>query len=446
MKSKMNIKSIIIVCLLCIVSLFFINKSFANNTAKIAVDTANLRSAPSEDGTIVELLSKDQEVEILEKTSNWYKIKFGQLTGYVREDLLIVQNSENVPNTQNTTTNSEQNQTNNETTQNVSNTNSTTDNTNTSKETTYIVLEDTKLKIVPLINSTDIIEVKKDEEVKIIEKINGWVCIETKTSKGWIREDKIGTKQSTEAQANTENQNTENTNTEAQNPETSSQEQNTFQPKTQYIASESVNLRAAANTSSEVLQSLVLNTHVEVIGQENDWSKVRVNGKEGYILTSLLSDTKKETSRGSTVSRQAQTNTTKATTQASTSTPAPAPSANASSVVDYAKQFIGSRYVYGGSSPSGFDCSGFTSYVYKQFGVSLNRTAAGQYSNGVAVSRSELAPGDLVMFGKSGINHVGIYIGGGQIVHAANSSRGVTIDTINSGYYNNNYVGARRVK
>ncbi len=435
MKSKMNIKSIIIVCLLCIVSLFFINKSFANNTAKIAVDTANLRSTPSEDGTIVELLSKDQEVEILEKTNNWYRIKFGQLTGYVREDLLIVQNSESV---QNTTTSSEQNQVNTETSQNSST-------PNTSKDS-YIVLEDTKLKIVPLINSTDIIEVKKDEEVKIIEKVNGWVCIETKTSKGWIREEKIGTKQSTESQTNTENQNTENTNTEAQNTETANQEQTTFQTKTQYIASESVNLRAAANTSSEVLQSLVLNTQVEVIGEENDWSKVRVNGKEGYILTSLLSDTKKETSRGSTVSRQSQANTTKTTTQASTSTPAPAPSANASSVVDYAKQFIGSRYVYGGSSPSGFDCSGFTSYVYKQFGVSLNRTAAGQYSNGVAVSRSELAPGDLVMFGKSGINHVGIYIGGGQIVHAANSSRGVTIDTINSGYYNNNYVGARRVK
>ena len=62
-------------------------------------------------------------------------------------------------------------------------------------------------------------------------------------------------------------------------------------------------------------------------------------------------------------------------------------------------------------SPSGFDCSGFTSYIYKQFGVSLNRTAAGQYSNGSAVSRSELQAGDLVMFGQSGINHVGIYMG-----------------------------------
>ena len=83
--------------------------------------------------------------------------------------------------------------------------------------------------------------------------------------------------------------------------------------------------------------------------------------------------------------------------------------------------------------------------MYRLHGVSLNRTAAGQYSNGVAVNRSDLQPGDLVMFGKSGINHVAIYAGGGRIVHAANSSRGVTTDTINSGYYNKNYVGARRV-
>ena len=111
-----------------------------------------------------------------------------------------------------------------------------------------------------------------------------------------------------------------------------------------------------------------------------------------------------------------------------------------------AKKYLGYKYTYGGSSPStGFDCSGFTSYVFKQYGISLNRTAAGQYSNGVAVSRSNLQPGDLVMFGKSGINHVAIYIGGGQIIHASTPSTGVRIDSLSTGYYNNNYVGARRI-
>ena len=78
--------------------------------------------------------------------------------------------------------------------------------------------------------------------------------------------------------------------------------------------------------------------------------------------------------------------------------------------------------------------------------MNLNRTAAAQYSNGTAVSRGDLQVGDLVMFGNgSNINHVGIYAGNGTIVHAANPSRGVTTDTINSGYYNTHYIGARRI-
>jgi cell wall-associated NlpC family hydrolase len=111
--------------------------------------------------------------------------------------------------------------------------------------------------------------------------------------------------------------------------------------------------------------------------------------------------------------------------------------------VAYAKQFLGCKYVYGGTSPSGFDCSGFTQYVYKHFGISLNRTAAAQYSNGTSVTN--LQAGDLVMFGTSGINHVGIYIGENSFIHAANTNSGVTIDSLSSSYYKANYVGARRI-
>ena len=170
-------------------------------------------------------------------------------------------------------------------------------------------------------------------------------------------------------------------------------------------------------------------------------SKVKVGDKEGYISSSLLSDKRQETSRSMTKFREKTAEESNKTENTSNV----ASSGNGSSVVATANQYIGSRYVYGGTAPSGFDCSGFTSYVYKKYGVSLSRTAAGQYSNGVAVSKGELQPGDLVMFGKSGINHVGIYIGGGKMIHAANPSRGVTTDTINSGYYGTNYVGARRI-
>ena len=121
----------------------------------------------------------------------------------------------------------------------------------------------------------------------------------------------------------------------------------------------------------------------------------------------------------------------------------------AGDIVSTALEYVGWDYVSGGSSPeTGFDCSGFTKYIYGLFGIYLNRVSGDQAYNGVPVEREDLRPGDLLLFsyyGSENIGHSGIYIGDGQMVHAANSQRGVTIDTIESGYYNNNYVTARRL-
>jgi len=437
MKSKMNIKGIIIIAVIAIVSMFFINMSFAANTGKISVETANLREEANADSKILEQLSINQEVEILEKSGEWYKVKYNKITGFLREDLLTVNGeiANKETNTASTDNEQAQNQTEEQQAQKPEE-----QPENTKKEIqkgTYIVSENTKLKIVPSINATDIVEVKKDEEVNVTEIINGWACVETMTTKGWIREEKLKNKEEKVEEAKPEEQQKQ-----AEEQKTVAQE---TVIKTQYVKSATINLRAEPNTNSEIVTSLTLNTSVDVYEEKNGWSKVKVKSvaKEGYISTALLSDKKQETTSRATAKPRNKAETNTAVNNEPT-TPPPA-SAGTSSVVAKAKQYIGSRYVYGGSAPSGFDCSGFTSYVYRQFGVALNRTAAGQFGNGVAVSKSQLQSGDLVMFGKSGINHVGIYIGGGQMVHAANPSRGVTIDTINSGYYANNYVGARRV-
>ena len=112
-------------------------------------------------------------------------------------------------------------------------------------------------------------------------------------------------------------------------------------------------------------------------------------------------------------------------------------------------QFLGYPYVYGGSSPRGFDCSGFTSYIYKQFGYSLKRSASDQLDNGTSVSRSELQPGDLVMFKKGSssrrASHVGIYIGNNQFIHSSTSRVGVIISGMDEAYYTSGFVGARRI-
>ena len=438
MKSKKNIKSIVLFAILGIVALFFINMSFAANNAKINVETANLRETPDAEGKILEQLSLNDEVELVEKSGEWYKVKSNGITGYIRQDLLTVKEEVTVNNTTNNPV-AENTETTNTDVENVEATTSVNNTENVQEEKNKLVSEDTKLKIVPAINATNIIEVKANQEVTIIETINNWVCIQAGNTKGWIRSEKLKVKAEQkveEKQEETETEQEEKNETEVVVQET--------KIKTQFIASETVNLRKEPNTSSEIVSKLSLNMAVDVYSEEGGWSKVKVSGKEGYISSSLLSDKKKETSRAAETPRTNESTSTQTNEATTTTSSAPA-SQNGGSVVETAKSYIGSSYVYGASGPSSFDCSGFTSYIYKQYGVSLNRTAAGQYSNGTAVSKDELQPGDLVMFGKSGINHVGIYIGGGQMVHAANPSRGVTTDTINSGYYYNNYVGARRV-
>lgn len=118
-------------------------------------------------------------------------------------------------------------------------------------------------------------------------------------------------------------------------------------------------------------------------------------------------------------------------------------------IANYALQFVGYPYVYGGSSPKGFDCSGLTSYVYSQFGYSINRTASNQLNNGYAVEKSNLQPGDLVFFRQNGstkpASHVGVYIGNNQYVHASTPGVGVIISDLNDPYISSGYVGARRI-
>lgn len=434
MKSKMNIRSIIIMSVILLLSMLFINISLAANTGTINVETANLRETADAESKILEQLSLNQEVEIVEKAGDWYKVKHNNITGYIRKDLIST-NEEKVENNETTQATNQVSQENTTTSNNVQTNAILTENNSELGE--YILVADTKLKLVPTINATDVVEVKKDEKVNATEIINDWVCVETKATKGWIRKDKLQREQKVE---------------QVQEPVQEEQ----VKTKTKYINATSVNVRKEPNTTSEIIANALQNTAVTVSKEENGWSKVTLNGKEGYISSSLLSDTRQEpaktntTSRGTTTSRKsskkekstnAQSNVANDTKTTTTSTG----SSKGSAIVATAKKYLGYKYVYGGTSPStGFDCSGFTSYVYRQHGISLNRTAAGQYSNGTYVSRANLQPGDLVMFG-SPINHVAIYIGGGQIIHASTPSTGVRIDSLNSGYYSRNYTGARRI-
>lgn len=444
MKARMSIKNIIFIMLAMILaSMFFINICFATNTGKVIVDTAKLREQPNTNATVLELLTKGNEVEILEEQEDWYKVKYKKITGYIRADL--IETSKKPENTE--TLETVATATNETAEQPTENPEATTNNEQIQEEgievgKQYKIVQNVRLKAIPLISAIELDEIGKDVQIKVTEILNDWAKIKTAEGKeGWLI-----TKNLTNIQTESKEPEVQTTENLAQATEENTKKSQ--KTKKMYVNSQTVNVREQANKSSKAIKQISLNTEVTVISTENGWAYVEINGTKGYIAENLLSSTKKETSRGTTTERETDNTTTnkkeeKPSTTTKPDTSSNTTSAGGSSVVSYAKQFIGSKYKYGGTTPSGFDCSGFTQYIYKNFGVNLNRTAAAQYSNGVAVT--QLQAGDLVMFGKSGINHVGIYIGGNQFIHAANERSGVRIDSLSTGYYKTNYVGARRI-
>jgi cell wall-associated NlpC family hydrolase len=148
-----------------------------------------------------------------------------------------------------------------------------------------------------------------------------------------------------------------------------------------------------------------------------------------------------------TTTTAAPTTTTQAPTTTTPAAPAPTPAPTGPAgpghpeAATIALRYLGVPYVWGGATPTGFDCSGLVMYVYAQLGISLPHFAAAQYSEGTPVARTDLQPGDLVFF--DGLNHVGIYIGNGQLVHAPQTGDVVKISSVSD--WGDGYVGARRI-
>ena len=190
-----------------------------------------------------------------------------------------------------------------------------------------------------------------------------------------------------------------------------------------WVDGSDVRMRAAAGTDSEIVRVTTYGESVEILGVDGEWYKVSAGGKTGYIRGDYVSFTEPDPSQ------------------------APAAGSIGEQIVAFAEQFLGTPYVWAGSSPSGFDCSGFVSYVFKNFGYTVNRTAASMYTNGVAVDKSELQIGDAVFFASSSesIGHVGIYIGDGEFIHSSSGCGYVTISGLDEDYYSRMYVGARRI-
>ncbi|MBQ7465309.1 MAG: SH3 domain-containing protein [Oscillospiraceae bacterium] len=200
------------------------------------------------------------------------------------------------------------------------------------------------------------------------------------------------------------------------------------------VTGDSVNVRSAAATSGSVVTTLSKGAGVTVTGFEKGWYAVTAGGTSGYVSGDYVA----LVSKAVTAAQQ-------------TETPVITATGTGAEIAAKALEYVGYPYELGGEGPDIFDCSGFTKYIYGLYGVTLYHGSIKQGQTGIAVDKSELQPGDLVLFYGSGNEsnvedgHVGIYIGNDQFVHASSRKTGVKIDSLNTATYVKRYSGARRI-
>ena len=231
-------------------------------------------------------------------------------------------------------------------------------------------------------------------------------------------------------------------------------QQNTVQSQayTGWVNTAALNVRSGASTSNNIIGNYTMGDKVS--GQlANGWLKVNYNGQTGYISANLLSNSKvqkpQEVVQNNSNNNQQNNGVQaqKTEVQIQQQTPAPQASGSGQSVANIAASMIGNPYVWGGTAPGGFDCSGLVQYAYRQVGVNIARTTYGQAGNGYSVGLGNLQAGDILLFSYNGsIDHVGIVTdSSGNFVHASTPSTGVTTGNVYDPWYKAVCVGARRI-
>ena len=368
-------------------------QSHADDTRTIT-GRVNFRTGPGKSYSSMGKIEKGKKVTYLGSSGNWIKIKYNSKTGYIYKDYISKA------------------------------TTSTSSSTSTSVR--YVKSSDgLNVRKGPSVSYSKITNLPNGTKVTVKSTSNGWSKITSGSITGYVNSSYLTSKKpSTETSSNTSNDKNNQTN------ETST---------TKYIsASSGLNVRKGPSTSYSVISTLAKGTKVTVKSTSNGWSKITSGSITGYVNSSYLTSKKPSTTTSS--------NSSSSSTNSSTST-----SNSASKVISYAKKLLGKPYVWGAQGPNGFDCSGFTYYVFKNSaGITLPRTSSAQSKYGKAVSKSNLKAGDLIFFDTVGPNngavtHVGLYIGNGQFIHAASGQGKVVINNLNSSYYVKAYVNARRV-
>ena len=462
----LSIGSLIIAMLL----MFSITSNAA--TVKITGEVVNIRKEASTESSVVARLSENVECEYVGEKGNWYQIKYKNYIGYVSKDYAKLQGTvsnnqgnSNITNIQSNTTitqnnntvqanNEQTNQVNNNqnNTQSNSNQGSNEENTTQTSNTqpvTKKLKQNSTIKILPLVHASNIGNAKTSEVVLVLAETSGWSYIQTDEISGWVRTNSLEDSKTT-TQVNSK-------------PADSSQKDDNQTEKIGYISEEEVNMRKGAGTNYSIIKILKLNAQVTILGEQGKWYKVKSGNDTGYISKDYVSDKAKITNRSLTEPRENKEDATKveekkidsiSDTKTATSNKNSTSSSGikGTDVVAYAKKYLGHKYVWGGDGSNGtFDCSGFTMYVYKHFGVTLPHYTVSQYNSGKGkkiTKQSDLKMGDIVYLTDyvtgAPCGHCGIYISDGKFIHADSTVMKVNISDLN-GMYKGRFCGALRI-
>lgn len=358
----------------------------------------NMRAAADIESTILDVLEVGTKVKIIDIDEDWFKIECGSLTGYVKAEFITLDYKKAEDILANTTMYR----------------------TGKADQSINVRAEADDAAII-------LAQIGVGEKVVILETLeNGWykIYFGKDYDIGYVSAEYISL-------GNMEKRTAVNA---KRNERLASVAKNA---KIKTTAS-SVAVKLMPSAESETIETLANNASCKVVSGGTNWTKIiSPKNQIGYVRTSEVSVI--------TEAKAKKTQSAKTKAGADVS-PSSFGTGKGAALVAQAAKHIGTRYVYGGASPSGFDCSGLVQYACRKLGVSVGRSASAQYSNGTAVSRNNLQAGDLVFFSRGGgISHVAIYAGGGQVIHAPRVGKRICYQSLSSLSESLRYVGARRV-
>ena len=392
---------------------FTFSVAIASDNGLVTTDLLNVRKEASTESEVVLRLSNGAEVQVVDMRGDWYQIAFKDVVGWVASEYLKVD-----------------------------------------FEVVQIAGEDVNVRKAAGTDELVIGKVQRYERYIVLDRYVDWFKIKLASGEnGWVNDQfaKIVGVSSRGLMDGVDVSSQSTVMGKISEPEKPTEKM--------AINGNNVNFRDNPDLEAEIVAKLDKDMVVSVLERLGEWRKIKTSdGQIGYINKMFLSEIKPEqvavsSTSSSTSSSSSSSKSSSKTTTAKSEANVKAgngKSSVGSDLISYARQFIGIRYKWGGTTPKGFDCSGYTSYVMKHFGVTIPRTSQEQSKSGTKVSKSELRTGDLVFFGRSSTNktvsHVGIYISNGNFIHSSSGGggKGVTISNLNSGSYAARYVGARR--